>query len=126
MSAKELSSHYYPTIIHYSPGGQQTSCKSNLHTFQSRKLRPRGIPCWPKGTGAKPGLGLVFIIFALLILPLKVIDSNARFRFSLLISFSFGSSVLGRVWILKQVDLGPEPSSTTDFLWDHEQIPAWV
>lgn len=93
MLAKVLSSHYYPTITHYSPGGQRTSCRSNLHTFRGGKLRPRGIPCWPKGTGAKPELGLVFIISALLNLPLKVIDSNARFRLSLLILFSSGSKV---------------------------------
>lgn len=93
MPAKEVSSHYYPPFTHYSPGSQRTSCKPNLHTFQSRKLRPRGIACWPKGTGAKPGLGVMFIIPALLILPQKVTDSNARFQLSLLILFSSGSKV---------------------------------
>lgn len=38
--------------------------------------------------GAKPGLELMFIIPILLIVSLKVTDSNARFRLLLLILFS--------------------------------------
>lgn len=42
---------------------------------------------------AKPGLELVFIIPILLIVPLKVTDSNARFRLLLLILFSLCTKV---------------------------------
>lgn len=42
---------------------------------------------------AKPGLELVFIIPILLIMPLKVTDSNARFRLLLLILFSLRTKV---------------------------------